>query len=110
MAGTRSKSNRKRSRPPVCASERAKRCDCGGKTGKLACKMAASCDSCGRCLRVCLSNVNFAETLNKEHNERERIGTRLETGVTNYEMGGLNLERLLDATPPSRIFAREILV
>ena len=92
MARTRSKSNRKCGCPSIFLSERAKRCDCGGKTSQLACKMDISCDSCGRCLRGCSSNVDFTEAHNEEDNKRERVCTRLETGMTNYEMGGLNLD------------------
>ena len=83
MGGTHSKPNRKRGRSPICASERANRCDCGGKTSKLACEMAVSCDSCSRCLRNCSSNINCIETHDKVDDKRERIGARLEIGVTN---------------------------
>ena len=70
MAGTRSKANRKSGRPSLCESQKAKWCDCSGKTGNTACKMAVSCDVCGRCVRGFSSNNNCAVTQNKESNNR----------------------------------------
>ena len=70
MAGMSSKSNIKRGCASLFLSQREKRCDCGGKTGKLVCKMDVSCDSYGRCLRGCSSKNNCAETHGKENNNR----------------------------------------
>ena len=103
MAETRSKANRKSGRPSLCESQKSKRCDCGGKTGKTVCKMAVSCGVCGRHMRGCSSNNNCALMQNKKSNNREKVCARLLTGVINCKQGDLDVERLLNATPPSII-------
>ena len=110
MSGTRSKASRKRDRPSLCESQRAKRCYCGGKNRSKACEMAVSCDGYGRCLRGCSSNNNCAETRDKEADTREKVCTRLGAGVINHIKGELDVKRLLNATPPSRMVSREQLV
>ena len=108
MAGTRSKANRKHGRPSLCESQKAKWCDCGGKSGNEVRKMDVSRDNCGGCLRGCSSNNDCTEMRNEESSNREKVHTRLLTGVTDHEEGSPGADRLSNAAPPLRIAEKQL--